>query len=62
MALVIAGFFLLPLSYHNFIVKASSILFYAETKDDTLFCSDKGEASQRRNSRVAVTEEENEAI
>ena len=38
---IIVGFFLLPFSYHNFIIKASYNLFFAKTKDDTLFCKDK---------------------
>jgi len=38
---VFFGFLILPISYHNFVIKATSKLFEAKTKDEGLFKSQK---------------------
>ena len=51
---IVFGFFLLPVSYHSFIMKASQHLYYARTKDNNLFrVSKKDQAEREHNSKVA---------
>lgn len=54
---VVFGLLLLPISYHSFVIKATSKLFSAKTKDPTLFkqMRDKG-----RNLSASQIQNENE--
>jgi len=58
---VVCGLLLLPISYHSFVIKATSKLFSARSKDTTLFkpIRDKGrnlESSQIAESSQIIDE------
>ena len=56
---LIFGFFLLPVSYHSFIMKATQNLFYARTKDDNIFRvskKDQEESTVKENVKIKSEE------
>ena len=55
---LVFGFFLLPVSYHSFIVKASQHLLFARTKDDNLFRKSKKDQEDKNMSSVVASKDE----
>jgi len=44
---IIFGFFLFPVSYHSFILKAAQHMFFARTTDNTIFRESKKDQTER---------------
>ena len=47
--IIVFGIFLYPVSNHSFILKASQMLFYAKTSDESLFAEEEKKPKMENN-------------